>query len=151
MYNFDETVFIMSVNYLKLQWLSQARKDTVVMQNQSSLGGVTGNNILITVIQAAVPSFIMASAMIASLLSNTRTAHSRRLNRRDIGKRLDYQERGLEWIQHFEKHAKGRTTGFHRLPVLDGQEQPPNNIILFLALHASRLVSHPLTIRCWEF
>src|ERR1700743_3864099 len=31
-------------------------------------------------------------------------------------------ERGLEWIQHFEKHTRPRSTAGYRLLVLDGHE-----------------------------
>jgi hypothetical protein len=60
-------------------------------------------------------------------------------------------ERGLEWIQHFDKHTKARTTGVYRLLVLDGHDShhstdfelycKENNIItLCMPPHSSHIL-----------
>ena len=69
-------------------------------------------------------------------------------------------EHGLEWIKHFEKHSRPRTTGGYRLLVLDGHEShhsvefeeycKENNIItLCMPAHASHLLQ-PLDVGCFS-
>jgi hypothetical protein len=69
-------------------------------------------------------------------------------------------ERGLEWIQHFDKHAKARTTGVYRLLVLDGYDShhstdfelycKENNIItLCMPPHSSHILQ-PLDVGCFS-
>jgi DDE superfamily endonuclease len=65
-------------------------------------------------------------------------------------------ERGMDWIQHFDKHTKARTVGGYRLLVLDGHEShhsdefeeycKDNNIItLCMPPHSSHLLQ-PLDV-----
>ena len=69
-------------------------------------------------------------------------------------------ERGLEWIQHFNKHTKGRTIGAYRLLVLDGHEshhstefelfcQDNKIITLCMPPHSSHLLQ-PLDVGCFS-
>jgi hypothetical protein len=69
-------------------------------------------------------------------------------------------ERGLEWIQHFDKHTKARTTGAYRLLVLDGHDShhstdfelhcKENNIItLCMPPHSSHILQ-PLDVGCFS-
>jgi hypothetical protein len=69
-------------------------------------------------------------------------------------------ERGLEWIQHFDKHTKARTTGVYRLLVLDGHDShhstdfelycKQNNIItLCMPPHSSHILQ-PLDVGCFS-
>ncbi|KAM9874235.1 transposase, partial [Verticillium dahliae] len=68
-------------------------------------------------------------------------------------------ERGLEWIQHFDKHTKPRKTGGYRLLILDGHEShdytdfelhcKENNIItLCMPPHSSHILQ-PLDVGCF--
>jgi hypothetical protein len=67
---------------------------------------------------------------------------------------------GLDWIKHFEKHSRPRTTGVKRLLVLDGHEShhsaefeeycKENNIItLCMPPHSSHLLQ-PLDVGCFS-
>jgi hypothetical protein len=68
-------------------------------------------------------------------------------------------ELGFQWIQHFERHTKQRTTGTHRLLILDGHKShhstqferfcEDNNIItLCMPPHSSHLLQ-PLDVGCF--
>ena len=68
-------------------------------------------------------------------------------------------ERGLEWIQHFDQHTKSRTTGKYRLLVLDGHESHHSTnfelyckdhdiITLCLPPHSSHILQ-PLDVGCF--
>jgi hypothetical protein len=68
-------------------------------------------------------------------------------------------ERGFEWIQHFNKHTKHRTAGTYRLLVLDGHEShhstdfelfcKENKIItLCMPPHSSHILQ-PLDVSCF--
>jgi hypothetical protein len=68
-------------------------------------------------------------------------------------------ETGLEWLEHFDKHTRGRTQGPYRMLVLDGHEShesaafqeycKANNIItLCLPSHSSHL-TQPLDVGCF--
>lgn len=67
---------------------------------------------------------------------------------------------GFDWIQHFDKHSRSRTTGAKRLLVLDGHEShhsakfedycKENNIItLCMPAHSSHLLQ-PLDVGCFS-
>lgn len=69
-------------------------------------------------------------------------------------------ERGLEWIQHFDKHTKPRTVGVYRLLILDGHDSHhstdfeiycrENNIItLCMPPHSSHILQ-PLDVGCFS-
>ena len=69
-------------------------------------------------------------------------------------------EKGLEWIQHFDQHSKRRTSGRYRLLVLDGHEShhsvefelycKENNIItLCMPPHSSHILQ-PLDVGCFS-
>ena len=68
-------------------------------------------------------------------------------------------ELGFAWLQHFEKHTKGRTVGTYRLLILDGHEShisaqfeqfcKDNNIItLCMPPHSSHILQ-PLDVGCF--
>ena len=68
-------------------------------------------------------------------------------------------ERGLEWIQHFDKHTKSRAKGTYRLLILDGHEshhstdfelycQEHNIITLCMPPHSSHILQ-PLDVGCF--
>lgn len=69
-------------------------------------------------------------------------------------------EIGFEWIQHFDKHTKGRTVGRYRLLVLDGHEshisvqfqqycQENSIITLCMPPHSSHILQ-PLDVGCFS-
>ncbi|KFY29453.1 hypothetical protein V491_00028 [Pseudogymnoascus sp. VKM F-3775] len=69
-------------------------------------------------------------------------------------------ERGIDWIQHFEKHIKTRSIGGYRLLVLDGHEshysddfeeyyKEHNIITLYMPAHSSHLLQ-PLDVGCFS-
>ncbi len=69
-------------------------------------------------------------------------------------------EKGIEWIRHFEKHTKSRTTGVYRLLVLDGHEshhsaefevycQEHSIITLCMPAHSSHILQ-PLDVGCFS-
>jgi hypothetical protein len=66
---------------------------------------------------------------------------------------------GLDWINHFDKHTKGRTTGVYRLLILDGHEshhsisfedycQRNHIITLCIPAHSSHFLQ-PLDVSCF--
>ena len=69
-------------------------------------------------------------------------------------------ERGMDWIRHFEKHTRPRTVGSYRLLILDGHEShhsdefeeycKENNIItLYMPPHSSHILQ-PLDVGCFS-
>ena len=68
-------------------------------------------------------------------------------------------EKGFEWIQHFQKHTKSRSSGAHRLLILDGHDShvstdfqlfcKENNIIaICMPAHSSHILQ-PLDVGCF--
>jgi hypothetical protein len=69
-------------------------------------------------------------------------------------------ERGLDWLKHFDAHTKGRTVGTHRMLVIDGHEShdsldfqqycKDNKIItVCMPPHSSHLLQ-PLDVGCFS-
>ena len=69
-------------------------------------------------------------------------------------------EKGMDWIRHFEKHTKPRTIGGYRLLVLDGHEshhsaefevycKEHNIITLCMPAHSSHILQ-PLDVGCFS-
>jgi hypothetical protein len=66
-------------------------------------------------------------------------------------------ERGLEWIQHFDKHTRARTAGVYRLLILDGYNShhstdfeiycKENNIITLCMPPYSSYILQPADVR----
>ena len=68
-------------------------------------------------------------------------------------------EKGVEWIQHFEKHTKARTCGTYRLLIMDGHESHHSTefelfckehkiITLCMPAHSSHILQ-PLDVGCF--
>ncbi len=68
-------------------------------------------------------------------------------------------EKGVEWIQHFDKHTKARSCGVYRLLILDGHEshhstefelfcKEHNIITLCMPAHSSHILQ-PLDVGCF--
>jgi hypothetical protein len=69
-------------------------------------------------------------------------------------------EKGMDWIQHFEKHTKARTIGGYRLLILDGHEshhsdefeeycKEHNIVTLCMPAHSSYILQ-PLDVGCFS-
>jgi hypothetical protein len=69
-------------------------------------------------------------------------------------------EKGIEWIRHFDKHTKSRTTGVYRLLVLDGYKShhsaefevycKEHNIITLCMPAYSSYILQPLDVGCFS-
>ena len=87
-----------------------------------------GNREWVTVIQGvnsqgwAIPPFIIVAGKfhLASWYEDSQLPKDWRIAVSDNG--WTTNERGLEWIQHFDQHTRGRTKGIYRLLTLDGYE-----------------------------
>ncbi|KFY73667.1 hypothetical protein V499_06259 [Pseudogymnoascus sp. VKM F-103] len=137
-YNFDETGFIMGV-------ISTAMVVT------SSDGWAKAKK--------AVPPFIVVAGKnhLASWYKNSRFPSDWVIAVTENG--WTTNERGMDWIQHFEKHTKARSVGGYRLLVLDGHEshhsdefeeycKEHNIITLCMPAHSSHILQ-PLDISCF--
>ncbi|KAL2885580.1 hypothetical protein HOO65_070042 [Ceratocystis lukuohia] len=68
-------------------------------------------------------------------------------------------ETGLEWLRHFDRHTKARSSGRYRLLIFDGHEShhsvdfekhcKDNNIITLCLPHHSSHILQPLDIGCF--
>jgi DDE superfamily endonuclease/Tc5 transposase DNA-binding domain/helix-turn-helix, Psq domain len=157
-YNFDETGFLMGVISSTIVVTSSERRSQPALAQP-------GNREWVTVIQGvnsqgwAIPPFIVVAGQYhlsawyeySELPNNWVIATSKN--------GWTTNELGIEWVQHFDKHTKGRTTGVYRLLVLDGHEShhstdfelfcKDNNIItLCMPPHSSHLLQ-PLDVGCF--
>jgi hypothetical protein len=157
-YNFDETGFMMGVISSAMVVTSSERRSHVKMKQP-------GNREWVTVIQGVgatgfwVPPFIIVSGKfhLSSWYENGVLPHDWVVATSSNG--WTTNERGLEWIQHFNQHTKSRTSGNYRLLVLDGHEShhsvefeqycKNNNIItLCMPAHSSHILQ-PLDVGCF--
>ncbi|KAJ3552712.1 hypothetical protein NPX13_g11049 [Xylaria arbuscula] len=157
-YNFDETGFMMGVISTAMVVTSAERRGRPKMVQQ-------GNREWVTVIQGvnsrgwAVPPFIVVAGKyhLSSWYENSQLPKDWRISVSDNG--WTTNERGHEWIQHFDKHTKGRSVGVYRLLILDGHEShhstefelycKDNKIItLCMPPHSSHLLQ-PLDVGCF--
>ena len=120
-YNFDETGFMIGIISTGMVVTSAERRGRPKIAQQ-------GNREWITVIQGvnsqgwAIPPFIIVAGKfhLSSWYEDSQLPEDWRISVSENG--WTTNERGLEWIQHFDQHTKGRTTGAYRLLVLDGHE-----------------------------
>lgn len=158
-YNFDETGFMMGIISSAMVVTSAERRGRPKMTQQ-------GNREWVTVIQGvssrgwAIPPFIIISGKyhLSTWYENYELPKDWVIALSDNG--WTTNERGLEWIQHFNKHTKGRTIGAYRLLVLDGHEshhstdfelfcQDNKIITLCMPPHSSHLLQ-PLDVGCFS-
>jgi hypothetical protein len=120
-YNFDETGFLMG----------QISTTTVVTSTErrgKAKSVQPGNREWATVIQGvnsqgwAIPPFIILAGKnhLSSWYESSPLPKDWAISVTENG--WTTNERGLEWIQHFDKHTRQRSTGGYRLLVLDGHE-----------------------------
>jgi hypothetical protein len=124
-----------------------------------------GNREWVTVIQGVgalgycVPPFIIVAGKfhLASWYEDSALPHDWVIATSSNG--WTTNERGLEWIQHFDQHTRSRTAGKYRLLVLDGHEShhsvdfelycKENDIItLCMPAHSSHILQ-PLDVGCF--
>jgi hypothetical protein len=157
-YNFDETGFMMGI-------ISAAMVVTSVERRGRRKAIQPGNREWVTVIQGvnsqgwAIPPFIIVAGKyhLSSWYENSPLPPNWVISVTDNG--WTTNERGLDWIRHFEQYTKPRTIGGYRLLILDGHEShhsaefelfsKENNIItLSMPPHSSHLLQ-PLDIGCF--
>ncbi|KAJ3482685.1 hypothetical protein NLG97_g7505 [Lecanicillium saksenae] len=120
-YNLDETGFMMGV-------ISTGMVVTSADKRSNAKLAQPGNREWVTVIQGVnsqgwtVPPFIIVSGKfhLSSWYENSPLPQDWVIATSENG--WTTNERGLEWIRHFDKYTKPRTTGGYRLLVLDGHE-----------------------------
>ena len=157
-YNFDETGFMMGIISSAMVITSAERKSDVKMRQP-------GNREWVTVIQGVgalgfrVPPFIIVAGKfhLASWYQDSTLPPDWVIATSSNG--WTTNERGLEWIRHFNQHTKSRTIGAYRLLVLDGHEShhsvdfelycKENKIItLCMPAHSSHILQ-PLDVGCF--
>ena len=158
-YNFDETGFMMGViSTAMVVTSSEGRVKAKKIQ--------PGNREWVTVIQGVnaqgwnVPPFVIVAGKnhLASWYQNSGFPPNWVISVTDNG--WTTNEKGVDWIQHFEKHTKPRTTGVYRLLILDGHEshhsaefevycKEHNIITLCMPAHSSHILQ-PLDVGCFS-
>jgi len=157
-YNFDETGFMMGI-------VSTAMVVTSSERSGKRKRIQPGNREWVTVIEGinalgwAIPPFVIVAGQnhLSSWYKNSPLPPDWVVSVTSNG--WTNNERGMDWIRHFEKHTKGKTTGVFRLLVLDGHEShqsvefdlfcKENKIItLCMPSHASHLLQ-PLDVGCF--
>jgi hypothetical protein len=157
-YNFDETGFMMGV-------ISTGMVVTAAERREKAKSAQPGNREWATVIQGinsqgwAVPPFIIVAGQyhLSAWYENSPLPSDWVIAVSDNG--WTTNERGLEWIQHFDKYTKPRSVGRYRLLILDGHESHhstkfelycrDNNIItLCMPPHSSHILQ-PLDVGCF--
>ena len=124
-----------------------------------------GNREWVTVIQGinsqgwAIPPFIIVAGKfhLSSQYEHSLLPHDWRIATSNNG--WTTNERGVEWIEHFEKYTNLRTLGTYRLLILDGHEshhstdfelycREHNIVTLCMPPHSSHILQ-PLDIGCF--
>jgi len=157
-HNFDETGFLMGI-------ISTAKVVTGIESRCRPKTAQPGNREWVTVIQGVnsqgwiIPPFIILSGQnhLSSWYEDNDLPGDWAIAVSENG--WTTNELGFAWIQHFDKHTRGRTTGTHRLLILDGHEShisaqfeqycKDNNIVtLCMPPHSSHLLQ-PLDVGCF--
>jgi hypothetical protein len=157
-YNFDETGFMMGIISTGMVVTSTERRSGIKMVQP-------GNREWITVIQGVnalgwtIPPFIIVSGKyhLSTWYQNSALPLNWVIATSANG--WTTNERGLEWIRHFNQHTKPRTTGKYRLLVLDGHESHHSTdfelyckdhdiITLCMPPHSSHILQ-PLDVGCF--
>jgi hypothetical protein len=157
-YNFDETGFMIGV-------ISTAMVVTSSDGRAKAKKIQPGNREWATVIQGVnsqgwtVPPFVIVAGKnhLASWYQNSGFPPDWVITVTDNG--WTTNEKGMDWIQHFEKHTKARTIGGYRLLILDGHEshhsdkfeeycKEHNIVTLCMPAHSSHILQ-PLDVGCF--
>jgi len=123
-YNFDETGFMMGI-------ISTAMVVTSSERHGRAKSKQPGNREWVTVILGinatgwAIPPFTIVKGKyhLSSWYENSSFPKDWVIATSE--NEWTTNERGVEWIQHFDKHTKARTTGAYRLLILDGHGSHP--------------------------
>ena len=158
-YNFDETGFAMGLISAELVVTSSERRQRARKTQQGSRQWAT----LIECISAnghCVPPFVILSGKVhlSSWYENSPLPHDWAIAVTENG--WTTNERCLDWLQHFDKHTKGRTAGRYRLLILDGHDShrsagfegycKENNIVtICMPAHSSHRLQ-PLDVACFR-
>ncbi|KAL2885554.1 hypothetical protein HOO65_070016 [Ceratocystis lukuohia] len=157
-YNFDETGFMMGVIATGMVVTSAERHGKAKLVQP-------GNREWVTVIQAinaegwAIAPFIVVAGQyhLASWYRESNLPDDWAITTTHNG--WTDNKTGLDWLRHFDRHTKGRSTGHYRLLILDGHEShhsvdfekycEQNHIItLCMPAHSSHLLQ-PLDVGCF--
>ena len=158
-YNFDETGFMMGIIQAGMVITSSERRHRPRQAQQ-------GNREWVTVIQAvnsqgwAVPPFIIVAGKthLASWYREHQLPGDWKIALTHNG--WTTNEKGLEWVEHFDEHTRARSVGKFRLLILDGHEShhsmefeeycKKNNIVpLCMPAHSSHRLQ-PLDVGCFS-
>ncbi|RKK17113.1 hypothetical protein BFJ66_g18036, partial [Fusarium oxysporum f. sp. cepae] len=157
-YNFDETGFMMGIISTGMVVTSAERRSNAKLAQP-------GNREWTTVIQGInsqgwwLPPFIIVAGQyhLSTWYQDSPIPQDWVIATAENG--WTTNEMGLEWVRHFNKHTKPRTTGEYRLLILDGHEShlsvdfelycKDNKIItLCMPSHSSHILQ-PLDVGCF--
>jgi hypothetical protein len=158
-YNFDETGFMMGIiSTAMVVTSSDGRTNAKRMQ--------PGNREWATVIQGVnsqgwtVPPFVIVAGKnhLTSWYQNSGFPPEWVIAVSENG--WTTNERGMDWIRHFDQHTRSRTVGVYRLLILDGHEshhsdefeeycKEQNIITLCMPAHSSHILQ-PLDVGCFS-
>ncbi|KAJ3551518.1 hypothetical protein NPX13_g11344 [Xylaria arbuscula] len=158
-YNFDETGFAMGLISSTGMVVTSIERRGRPRQKQQ------GNREWATVIQAVgaqgriIPPYVIVAGKnhLSNWYENSPFPLDWRIAVTDNG--WTTNEKGLEWVQHFDQHTKGCKKGVYRLLILDGHEShhstefevycKKNNIVtLCMPAHSSHRLQ-PLDVGCF--
>jgi hypothetical protein len=157
-YNFDETGFMMGIISTGMVVTSAERRSHAKLAQP-------GNRDWVTVVQGVnsqgwcLPPFIIVAGLyhLSTWYEDSPLPHDWVIATTKNG--WTTNERGLEWVHHFDQHTKPRTTGEYRLLILDGHGShlsvdfelycKENKIItLCMPSHSSHILQ-PLDVGCF--
>ena len=158
MYNFDETGFMMGMISTTMVVTSSERRGRPKLAQP-------GNREWVTVIQGinsqgwAIPPFIIVAGQnhLTNWYEDSTLPPDWVIATTHNG--WTTNEKGVEWIQHFEKHTKARTCGTYRLLIMDGHESHHSTefelfckdhkiVTLCMPPHSSHILQ-PLDVGCF--
>jgi hypothetical protein len=157
-YNFDETGFAMGIISTTMVVTSSERRGRPRLSQP-------GNREWVSVIQGincqgwAIPPFIIVAGKhhLTNWYEDSTLPPDWVIATTHNG--WTTNEKGVEWIQHFEKHTKARTCGTYRLLIMDGHESHHSTefelfckehkiITLCMPAHSSHILQ-PLDVGCF--
>jgi hypothetical protein len=158
-YNFDEAGFLMGV-------IATAKVVTSSESRNRPKAAQPGNREWVSIIQGinscgwAIPPYIIFKGQnhLSAWYEDSELPRDWVITLSENG--WTTNEIGYEWIQHFNKHSKSRTTGRYRLLILDGHEshisaqfqqycKEHEIITLCMPPHSSHLLQ-PLDVGCFS-
>jgi hypothetical protein len=157
-YNFDETGFMMGVistGAVVTAAERRGRPKTVQQGNREWVTAIQGINAM----GWAIPPFIIFAGKhhLSAWYKEEDLPQDWVIGVSENG--WTTNKLGIEWLEHFDKHTKGRVVGSHRLLVIDGHEshnsidfhrlcEEKKIITLCMPAHSSHLLQ-PLDVGCF--